>query len=703
VALARPVSRARVDAAETRRIRILLIEDMPTTATIVSSYVGAASPAATVECVETLADALKRIAGGAFDLVLADLNLPDSKGLDTLDRLVEATDRLVVVLTGEDLPDLQEAAIARGAYDFLHKSQLSRATLGRVVRLAAMQANTFRSLRDSEEQYRRLAESSPDAILIHQELRIVFVNRAMVALMRAGSAADLIGKPSTFMLRPEAATESQLRSQRLYAGEAQPRVEREYVRLDGTPVQVEVAAAPLMVEHRPAALVTVRDITERKLSEERIQYLATHDAVTGLPNRNLIQDRIAQSVNQARRAGHQTALLFIDLDRFKMINDGYGHFVGDALLKAVGERLAALVRESDTVAHLSGDEFLILLGEVRRHFDVHLVAQKALDALNKSFMLNSREIFVTASIGASVFPQDGSTADTLIGNADVAMYRAKDLGRNNFQFFTREMSDETHSRIALETKLRVAIVQDRLHLVYQPKADLATGRITGCEALLRWDDPELGSVSPARFIPIAEDSGLIVAIGDWVLRTACAQNRAWQAAGLPLIAMAVNISARQFLQHDVVAWVLDVLTESGLAPEHLELELTESLIAKDTERAVATVNRLKEAGVRFAIDDFGTGYSSLAYLKRFRVDTLKIDQSFVRNMLTDADDATIARAIIALAHNLRMRAVAEGVETHDQCQFLRLIQCDGVQGYFFGRPAPAEEFAELLRSGKRLA
>ena len=676
---------------------------MPTTATIVTSYVGAASPTATIEWVQTLAAALDRMAGGAFDLVLADLNLPDSKGLETLDRLVEATDRLVVVLTSEDMPDLQEDAIARGAYDFLHKSQLSRTTLGRVVRLATMQANTFRSLRDSEEQYRRLAESSPDAILIHQGLRIVFVNRAMITLMRARGAADLIGKPSTFMLRAESAAASQQRSQKLYAGEAQPRVEREYIRLDGTPVQVEVAAAPLMVEHRPAALVTVRDITERKLSEERIQYLATHDPVTGLPNRNLIQDRIAQAMHHARRSNQQIALLYVDLDRFKVVNDGYGHAVGDALLKAVGERLSDLVRESDTVAHQGGDEFLILLGEVRKHIDVHVVAQKVLDALNKSFMLDGREVFVTASIGASVYPQDGSTADALIGNADVAMYRAKDLGRNNFQFFTREMSDETHSRIALETKLRVAIVQDHLRLVYQPKADLATGRVTGCEALLRWDDPELGSVSPSRFIPIAEDSGLIVAIGDWVLRTACAQNRAWQAAGLPPVTMSVNISARQFLQHDVVAWVQRVLAESGLAPDQLELELTESLIAKDTERAVATVNQLKDAGVKFAIDDFGTGYSSLSYLKRFRVDTLKIDQSFVRNMLSDADDATIARAIIALAHNLRMRAVAEGVETAEQVQFLRLIHCDSIQGYFFGRPVPEREFAEMLRNGKRLA
>ena len=676
---------------------------MPTTATIVTGYIRTSSPEALVESVDTLAAALGKLAGGGFDLVIADLNLPDSTGLNTLDRLIEVTDRLIIVLTSDETPELQEAAISHGAYDFLHKSQLSRATLGRVMRLAAMQANTFRSLRDSAEQYRRLAESSPDAILIHQDSRIVFVNPAMIALMRARDAADLVGKSSTFMLPTLLAEAAKQRTRALYAGEPQPREEQKYIRLDGTLVSVEIAAAPLMVENRPAALVTVRDITERKLSEERIQYLATHDPVTGLPNRNLMDDRCNQAINHAKRSNQPIAVLYVDLDRFKVVNDGYGHAVGDALLTAVGERLSALVRESDTVARQSGDEFLVLLGDLRSLTNAHVVAQKILDALNKPFTLSGREVHVTASVGASVYPQDGSTAEALISNADIAMYRAKDLGRNSFQFFTREMSDETHGRIDLETKLRLAIVQNQLRLVYQPKVDLATGRVNGCEALLRWDHPELGAVSPARFIPVAEDSGLIVAIGDWVLRTACAQNKSWQDAGLPPVVVSVNVSARQFLQKDVVAWVLKVLSESGLAPDQLELELTESLIARDTERAVATVNQLKAAGVKLSIDDFGTGYSSLSYLKRFRVDTLKIDQSFVRNMLNDSDDATIAMAVISLAHNLRMQAVAEGVETADQCQFLRLNRCDGIQGYFFGRPVPAEDFAEMLRSGKRLA
>jgi EAL domain-containing protein (putative c-di-GMP-specific phosphodiesterase class I) len=325
-----------------------------------------------------------------------------------------------------------------------------------------------------------------------------------------------------------------------------------------------------------------------------------------------------------------------------------------------------------------------------------------LEAFDRPFQLEGRDVHLSASIGVSLFPQDGQTADALIGNADVAMYRAKDSGRNVYQFFTREMSDETQRRVEIETELRAAVARGQLRLAYQPRVDLASGRITGCEALLRWDHPVLGPVPPGRFIPIAEDSGLIVPIGDWVLRTACAQNRAWQDAGLPPLVVSVNLSARQFLQQDVVAWVLGVLAQTGLPAERLELELTESLIAQDVEKFIATVNRLKEAGVRLAIDDFGTGYSSLSYLKRFRVDTLKIDQSFVRNLASEVDDATIALAVISLAHNLRMSALAEGVETGAQCNFLRLNRCDAMQGYFFSKPVPAAEMEAMLRAGKTL-
>ena len=559
-----------------------------------------------------------------------------------------------------------------------------------------------RAVRASEARYRVLAESSPDAVLIHSDERIVFVNQAMVDLLRAGRTAELIGRPATFMLAPQALEAARRRIAALYAGAPQPRVEQVYRRLDGTTVEVEIAAAPLQFDGKPAAQVTVRDVTERRTAQARIEHLATHDALTGLPNRALIHDRITQAIAHARRAQRQLAVLYLDLDRFKIVNDGFGHAFGDALLKAAADRLRKLVREGDTVARQSGDEFLILLADLRRPSDAYVVVHKILQAFERPFMIGSRELFVSFSIGVSVYPADGEGADVLIGNADVAMYRSKDLGRSTYQFFTRAMSHETQRRVDLETRLRVAIAGNQMQLAYQPKVDLASGRITGCEALLRWHHPELGAVPPAHFIPVAEDSGLIVSIGDWVLRTACAQNKAWLDAGLPPIAVAVNISARQFLQQDVVSWVMKTLRDTALLPECLELELTESLIAQDVEKVIDTINRLKAAGVRLSIDDFGTGYSSLSYLKRFRVGTLKIDQSFVRNLLADPDDAAIALAVISLAHSLGMRAVAEGVETAEQIAFLRRHGCDEMQGYFFSRPVPAPQMQAMLQAPKLL-
>ncbi len=446
----------------------------------------------------------------------------------------------------------------------------------------------------------------------------------------------------------------------------------------------------------------IQDITDRKMAEQRIRYLATYDGLTGLPNRELIQDRIVQAIAHSRRTGRQLALLYLDLDRFKVLNDGFGHPFGDVVLKAIADRLRSLVREGDTVSRRGGDEFLILLTDLSNTTDAYLVAQKIIDNLDQPLEVQERTVHLSGSIGVSVFPQDGDSADVLIDNADVAMYRAKDLGRNIFQFFTPEMSEDTLRRVNIETQLRGAVAAGQLSLVYQPKVSLDSGEITGCEALLRWHHPELGAVSPASFIPIAESSGLIVPIGDWVLRTACLQAKDWMNAGLPPVSVAVNISARQFLKQDVVRSVMSTLHETDLPANRLELELTESLIAQDVDKVINTVNKLRDCGVKFSIDDFGTGYSSLNYLKRFRVDTLKIDQSFVRDMLTDPEDATIVLAVIALAHNLNFRVIAEGVETFQHCNFLRENQCDEIQGYFFSKPVPAVEFEAMLRSAKRL-
>jgi diguanylate cyclase (GGDEF)-like protein len=424
--------------------------------------------------------------------------------------------------------------------------------------------------------------------------------------------------------------------------------------------------------------------------------------LTDLPNRLTMRDRVTQAISHARRAGQQLALMYIDLDRFKVINDGHGHRYGDAVLRAVGARLRGLLREEDSVGRESGDEFIVLLPGLRRFADAYVVAQDILDAFDQPFAIEGQEAHLTASVGVSMFPQDGDTADLLIERADAAMYRGKELGRNTYQFFSRLIGEETQARVDMESKLRGAIARGELAMVYQPKVSLATGRITGCEALLRWTNPDLGTVPPSQFIPIAEESGLIVPIGNWALRSACAQTRAWLDAGLPRVGVSVNLSARQFLQQDVVSWVLRTLDETGLPPELLELELTESLIAQDTGKVIGSIDRLRSAGVRHSIDDFGTGYSSLAYLSRFKVDTLKIDQSFIRNMREDRHEAVIPIAVISLAHSLRLDVIAEGVETAGQCALLREHGCDAIQGYHFSPPVEAAAFAAMLAEGRRL-
>ena len=445
-----------------------------------------------------------------------------------------------------------------------------------------------------------------------------------------------------------------------------------------------------------------RDVTDFHRAEERMRELATHDHLTGLPNRTLLGLRLERAIEEADETGGSVAILDLDLDRFKLVNDAYGHPYGDAVLRAVSRRLLALVEPEVTVARHGGDEFLILLPHVDKRSEAHDAAQRIVDALAEPFPVDGRDIFLSGSVGVSVYPDDGETPAELIDNADVAMYHAKDQGRSTFQPFARHMSEGTQQRIELESRLRAAATRDQLRLVYQPKVSLTSGRIVSCEALLRWTHPELGAVSPAEFIPIAEDSGLIVPIGDWVLRTACTQARQWLDGGLPNANVAVNISARQFLRQDVVAWVKQVLEETKLPPEHLELELTESLIAQDVEKVIQTFAELQALGVRLSIDDFGTGYSSLNYLKRFRVDALKIDQSFIGGMLTNPEDEAIVLATISLAHNLNLNVVAEGVETEQHLRFLRRNQCDEVQGYFFSRPIPPEEFEAMVRSGVQL-
>lgn len=443
----------------------------------------------------------------------------------------------------------------------------------------------------------------------------------------------------------------------------------------------------------PLLVRAVRYAIERKRTEQRLQALLNYDMLTQLPNRELLLDHLTQSIASATRQQTMVALLLLDLDRFKLVNDTLGHAFGDKLLCDVADKVQTCIREGDTLARLGGDEFVVVLTGVRGAQDAAKVASEIIRELSRPIVIEGYEVFVTASIGISLFPNDGLDKNALITNADVAMYRAKEEGRNHFQFYTFGMNATTVERLTLENDLRRALERDELLLHYQPLMDCATGEVVGCEALIRWQHPELGLVPPARFISIAEENGLIVPIGDWVLREACRQNKAWIDAGGAPINVSVNLSSRQFHQQSMLKTVTKALDAAKLDARLLTLEITESSLMHDPDDAVATLCLLHNIGIGVSIDDFGTGYSSLGHLKRFPLDSLKIDRAFISDITQNPEDAAIVRAILAMAHSLRLKVVAEGVETEKQLRFLREVGCDEVQGYFFAKPLPAEEFA----------
>ncbi len=457
-----------------------------------------------------------------------------------------------------------------------------------------------------------------------------------------------------------------------------------------------------LMERHAGKVPDCDDKAARVRYEAELEFHANHDTLTGLASSNLLDDRLGQALAYAERYGHQVWIVCIDLDRFKFVNDTLGHKSGDLVLRLVSERLQNAVREMDTVARLGGDKFVLVLSEASDEKLSSTAVQRLMDAVAPPFRLEGYEFFLTCSIGIAIYPADGADPETLIKHADIAMYRAKELRGNNFQFYTEGMNARALERLRIEGALRTALERNEFLLHYQPQVDLRTGRVVGMEALLRWQHPELGMIPPVRFIGLAEEIGLIVPIGAWVMRAACIQNKAWQDAGLGHLRVAVNLSARQFYQENLVASVAAMLEETGLEPAFLEIELTESMVMTDVERTIGILRGLKELGVHLSIDDFGTGYSSLSYLKRFPIDLLKIDQSFVRDITIDPDDAAIVTSIISLAHSLRLCVTAEGVETAAQLAYLQRHGCDLIQGYYFSTPMPASGFAQLLRQGKCL-
>ena len=555
------------------------------------------------------------------------------------------------------------------------------------------------ALRTSEKRYRLLFERNMAGVF-HTTLegRVLECNHAAARIFGFDSLEEVLALPVTSLYHTASDREAFLR--KLQSEKSLTNHEMKFRRKNGDSVCVMVNASLVDDDSGIASIVegTFIDITERKVAEERVQFLAYYDALTGLPNRALLQDRLSKALASARRRKEKVAILFLDLDRFKDINDSLGHSLGDLLLQNVAERLKRCAREQDTVARLGGDEFLIVLTNVKEIADASVAAERFMDAMTAGFVIQGHSLSISCSVGISMFPEHGTDSEILIKNADAAMYRAKESGRNNFRFFTEDMNAQGVKRLTLENGLRLALEKRELFLVYQPQVDIVSGKIIGLEALLRWQHPTLGLVPPDKFIRIAENCGLIVSIGEWVLRTACSQARKWQDEGIPAVSVAVNVSAVQFRQGGFCELIRRVLHETGLAPQYLELELTEGLLLANADVTFSVLQELKAMGLKLSIDDFGTGYSSLSYLKRFPVSKLKIDRSFVQDVAVNPDDAAITSAIIGMAKSLHLKVIAEGVETEVQMSFLRAHQCDEIQGYYFSRPLAVDKVTDKLRS-----
>jgi diguanylate cyclase (GGDEF)-like protein/PAS domain S-box-containing protein len=558
------------------------------------------------------------------------------------------------------------------------------------------------TLSESEEKYRDLVENISEVIYsLDREGRVVYVS-PVVKELGGYDPADVVGRSFVEFIHPDDLPSLAESYQRTVSGRLEPS-EFRILTKSGEFRWVRTSSRPALDGERIVGLRAVlMDITERRLAENRIQYLAHHDGLTGLPNRTLLADRLTMALAERRRDGNKLAVMFLDLDRFKLVNDTAGHLVGDRVLQGVAERLTTIVREGDTVARLGGDEFTVLLPAVSCLKEAREVADRILERLRRPWVLAGHEFHVAASMGIAMYPEDGQDGETLLRSADTAMYHAKDLGRDNLQVFTAAMDAHVQNRVRLEQSLRQALQREEFAVYYQPQVSTDTGRIVGMEALVRWRHPERGIVYPDEFIPVAEETGLILPLGEWVLRTACAQNKAFQEIGLAPLRVAVNLSSRQFQDVGLVSLVASVLKETGLSPHHLELEITEGTAMRDMEFTVKVLNELRGMGISVSIDDFGTGYSSLAYMKTLPVDAVKIDRCFVQDATVNSSDAAIVGSILVLARTLGLRVVAEGVETREQLTVLNGHQCREAQGYLFGEAVPAKVFQEMLAKGQAL-
>jgi diguanylate cyclase (GGDEF)-like protein/PAS domain S-box-containing protein len=639
--------------------------------------------------------------------VLLDLFLPDSSGIETFDRLFQAAPQIpILILTAVSDEGTAQLAVQRGAQEYLLSDRLDAYLLPKAIRSMIERAVNMEALFEEKERAQVTLDSIGDAVISTDVAGNVTYLNVVAESLTGWSRQDAAGHPFGDVFRIiDSVTRSPARNPMAFAIQSNKTVSLTpncvLIRRDGVESPIEDSAAPIHDRYGrvTGAVMVFHDVSAARATTLSMSYLAQHDSLTDLPNRLLLNDRLTEALSLAHRYQRQLAVLFLDVDRFKHINDSLGHMIGDRLLQSIAQRLLGCVRESDTVSRQGGDEFVILLSEVAHACDATVCADKILAALRVPHTIDQHEVHITASIGIVTYPHDGSDADALMKHADFAMYHAKENGRDNRQFFKRDMNIRALERQSLENGLRHALQRDEFSLHYQPKLNLLTGAIVGVEALIRWNHPEFGTVSPADFIPIAEESGLIVPIGRWVLAEACHQAQAWQDIGLAPIRIGINISAVELRADDFVEFIGDMIAMTGLDSRFLELELTETFLTQDSTSTSAVLHALRGIGLHLALDDFGTGYSSLNHLKRFPIDTLKIDRSFVHGITSNSDDASIVAAVISMGGHLHMQVIAEGVETPEQLAFLQYHGCLIGQGYYFSRPVATRECTQLLRRG----
>jgi diguanylate cyclase (GGDEF)-like protein len=677
-------------------MKILLVEDNQGDARLLDIMLREVLTACTLTHADTLGKAISHACLMQFDIILLDLSLPDSQGSSTFWSMHDAvSDVPIVVMTGHDDEVLATELAQAGAQDYLVKGSVDGRWLLRVMRYAIERKRAELELRQSEAKVRALYEAVPD-LLLFLDLEGRFLECKPAKDFKTHIEPEhFLGKTIHEALPETIADQAMVCLEKAVVGRGIASFEYQMT----LPQGVSNYESRFIRASEEQVLCIVRDISESKRTQQQLHFLAHYDTLTGLPNRLLFNESLQHAQTHANRTSDTIAVMFIDLDRFKNINDTLGHGIGDKLLQQVGNRISLCIRESDTVARMGGDEFAVVLVNVREERDAAVVAEKIIDSLRLPFMVGEHEVFVGASIGITLYRPGHDNRDVLLEKADVAMYHAKERGRNNYQFYSSEMDEVAYERLVMENHLRHALDRNEFILYYQPQIAVEGGRVTAVETLLRWQHPERGLVAPGEFISLLEESGLIVPVGKWVLKTSCQQGRIWYDAGTP-VRVAVNLSVRQFKHPGLVADVAEILAESGLPPELLELELTESMFMDSAAGDVNKLTQLKALGVSLAIDDFGSGASSLAYLKDFPVDTLKICQSFVLNLPHNNDDSAIASAVLGLAQAMNFTSVAEGVENDQQADFLRERRCDYFQGFLFSKPLPVNELNLLLNGGK---